>query len=47
MNNNNDFFYNYTFLINYLKVSTLNININYNQNDIILNLSYKKLNNKV
>jgi len=30
INNNNDFLDDYTLLINYLKVNTLNININYN-----------------
>ncbi len=33
--------------MNCLKVSTLNIDINYNQNNIILNLNYKELNNEV
>ncbi len=30
INNNNSFLNNYALLTNYLKVSTLNININYN-----------------
>ncbi len=47
MNNNDGFLSNHALLADYLKIGTLNININHNQNDIILSLSYKELSNEV
>ncbi len=46
-NNNSGFLNSYILLTNHLKISTLNIDINHNQNNIILSLNYRKLDDKV